>query len=114
MSVTTSELLRARYRNDALLVLLDEDATHGTEVEEENTIFAPEAYRYHSCRGEVLKVGPGVRKWSKTLRREVLIPCEVQAGDRVEIAPDVGQGVYAPDGRELRICRESDLRLVVN
>jgi co-chaperonin GroES (HSP10) len=114
MSVTTAELLRTRMRNDTLLVLLDADATHGTEVEEQNTIIAPDAYQYHSCRGEVLIIGPGIRRWSKRLKREVLIPCELVVGDRVEIAPDIGQGIYAADGRELRLCRESDLRLRVN
>jgi len=31
--------------------------------------------------GKVLKVGPGRKKWSKTLKREITIPMEVKPGD---------------------------------
>jgi co-chaperonin GroES (HSP10) len=33
--------------------------------------------------GKVLKVGPGQRKWSKALKREIVLPLEVKPGDMV-------------------------------
>ena len=57
-------------------------------------------------------VGPGVAEYSSALRKVVIRRPDVRQGERVEVAPDVGQQ-FTQDGHEYRFCRESDLRLVI-
>ena len=105
--------MKIRCIQDKVLVRLDPDPSHGINPDGNGSaIEMPEGYRYHACRGVVVGVGPGVEKYIPSLRRVIVQRPDVRQGERVEIAPDVGQQ-FTQGGHEYRFCRESDLRLVV-